>query len=66
MLVRLLGGLDYWRYGIEELSAAARRHGFDLAAVPGCEQLDPRLDGLSTLPVDDLRRLWRYFREGGP
>ncbi len=66
MLVRLLGGLDYWRYGVEELSAAARRHGFDLAAVPGCEQLDPRLDALSTLPVDDLRRLWRYFREGGP
>ncbi len=66
VLVRLLGGLDYWRYGVEELSAAARRHGFDFAAVPGCEQLDPRLDGLSTLPVDDLRRLWRYFREGGP
>ncbi len=66
VLVRLLGGLDYWRYGVEELSAAARRHGFDLAAVPGCEQLDPRLDELSTLPLDDLRRLWRYFREGGP
>ncbi len=66
VLVRLLGGLDYWRYGVEELSAAARRHGFAFAAVPGCEQLDPRLDALSTLPVDDLRRLWRYFREGGP
>ena len=66
VLVRLLGGLDYWRYGVEELSAAAQRHGFALAAVPGCEQLDPRLDELSTLPVDDLRRLWRYFREGGP
>ncbi len=66
VLVRLLGGLDYWRYGVEELSAAARRHGFDLAAVPGCEQLDPRLDALSTLPIDDLRRLWRFFREGGP
>ncbi len=66
VLVRLLGGLDYWRYGVEELAAAARRHGFELAAVPGCEQLDPRLDELSTLPVEDLRRLWRYFREGGP
>ncbi len=66
VLVRLLGGLDYWRYGVEELSAAARRHGFDLAAVPGCEQLDPRLDALSTLPVDDLRRLWRYLPRGRP
>ncbi len=66
VLVRILGGLDYWRYGLEELGAAARRHGFHLAAIPGCEQLDPRLDALSTLPVEDLRRLWRYFREGGP
>ena len=66
VLVRILGGLDYWRYGLEELGTAARRHGFHLAAVPGCEQIDPRLDALSTLPGDDLRRLWRYFREGGP
>ena len=66
VIVRILGGLDYWRYGLEELGAAARRHGFHLAAVPGCEQLDPRLDALSTLPEADLRRLWLYFREGGP
>ena len=66
VLVRILGGLDYWRYGLEELGAAARRNGFHLAAVPGCDQLDPRLDALSTLPEADLRRLWRYFREGGP
>ncbi len=66
VIVRILGGLDYWRYGLEELGAAARRHGFHLAAVPGCEQLDPRLDALSTLPEADLRRVWRYFREGGP
>ncbi|WP_237480495.1 cobaltochelatase subunit CobN [Lichenibacterium dinghuense] len=66
VIVRALGGLDYWRYGLEELGAAARRHGFHLAAVPGCEQLDPRLDALSTLPEADLRRLWLFFREGGP
>ena len=66
VLVRLLGGLDYWRYGAEELAAAARRDGFALALIPGCEQLDPRLDALSTLAVEDLRRLWRFFREGGP
>src|SRR5271157_2360668 len=27
VIVRLLGGLDYWRYGVEEFSRAARRHG---------------------------------------
>src|ERR1700740_2542188 len=34
VIVRVLGGLDYWRYGIDELAAAARRHRFDFAAVP--------------------------------
>ncbi len=28
VLVRCLGGIDYWRYGIDELSAAAKAHSF--------------------------------------
>jgi cobaltochelatase CobN len=66
VLVRLLGGMDYWRYGVEELAAAARRHGFALAVIPGDVMEDSRLDEASTLPVADLRRLWDYFRESGP
>ena len=66
VLVRLLGGLDYWRYGVEELAAAARAHGFDLAVVPGDAQVDERLDRASTVAIDDLRRLWAWFQEGGP
>ncbi|UDL94980.1 cobaltochelatase subunit CobN [Lichenihabitans sp. PAMC28606] len=65
VLVRLLGGLDYWRYGVEELGAAARRYGFHLAVVPGDGREDLRLDKASTLPQDDLRRLWAYFQSGG-
>ncbi|WP_406856434.1 cobaltochelatase subunit CobN [Alsobacter sp. KACC 23698] len=66
VLVRLLGGLDYWRYGVEELAAAARRDGFHLAVVPGDYRQDERLDAASTLPAEDLRRLWGWFHEGGP
>ena len=66
VLVRLLGGLDYWRYGVDELAAAARARGFDLAVVPGDAREDMRLDAASTLPVADLRRLWHWFQEGGP
>ncbi len=66
VLVRLLGGMDYWRYGVDELAASARKHGFALAVVPGDAQEDARLDEASTLPVEDLRRIWAYFREGGP
>jgi len=66
VLVRCLGGQDYWRYGIDELAAAARNYGFDLAAVPGDAMEDPRLDAASTLKTDDLRRIWGWFQAGGP
>jgi cobaltochelatase CobN len=66
VLVRLLGGMDYWRYGVEELAAAARKRGFSFAVVPGDHMEDARLDAASTLPPDELRQIWDYFREGGP
>ncbi|MDQ0472462.1 cobaltochelatase subunit CobN [Labrys wisconsinensis] len=65
ILVRLLGGVDYWRYGAEELGALARRHGIALALVPGDERADPRLVELSTVPPADLDRLAACWREGG-
>jgi cobaltochelatase CobN len=66
VLVRLLGGLEYWRYGTDELAAAARDHGFDFAALPGDAQEDSRLDAASTLEHRDLRRLSAYLHHGGP
>jgi cobaltochelatase CobN len=66
VLVRLLGGMDYWRYGVDELAAVARARDIQLAIVPGDRVEDARLDAASTLDVADLRRLWRYFEEGGP
>ena len=66
VLVRCLGGQDYWRYGIDELSLAAKKHGFDLAIVPGDAMEDPRLDTASTLDGTDLRRIWAWFQAGGP
>ncbi len=65
VLVRLLGGLDYWRYGVDEFARVARERGIALAVVPGDARADERLDAASTLPVDDLRRIWRYFQNGG-
>jgi cobaltochelatase CobN len=65
VLVRLLGGLDYWRYGVEECARIARVHGVALAIVPGDHREDARLDAASTLPVAALRRLWAYFQNGG-
>ena len=64
VLVRLLGGLDYWRYGVEELSRAARQQNFALAIVPGEAMADARLDAASTLPIADLRRIHEVFQQG--
>lgn len=64
VLVRLLGGMDYWRYGVEELALAACRDGFMLAVVPGDTSEDHRLDEASTLPVPELRRIAASFRDG--
>jgi cobaltochelatase CobN len=65
ILVRLLGGLDWWRYGIDRLSALARERGIILAALPGEDRDDPRLAAASTLPQAELEALLGFFREGG-
>jgi cobaltochelatase CobN len=65
MVVRLLGGLDWWRYGVEALSAVARERDVALAVLPGEDRDDKRLDEASTLPPDELAALLTYFREGG-
>ncbi|MFG1464090.1 cobaltochelatase subunit CobN [Xanthobacter sp. DSM 24535] len=66
ILVRQLGGLDWWRYGAERLADLARSHGIALALLPGEDQDDPRLAALSTVPADQLTDWLGYFRQGGP
>ncbi|PPQ33726.1 cobaltochelatase subunit CobN [Rhodopila globiformis] len=66
VLVRLLGGLDYWTYGAEEVAAHCRRLGIALAIVPGDARDDPRLAALSTVPEAALRQMDAYLRHGGP
>ena len=65
IVVRLLGGLDWWRYGVDALSALARERDIVLAVLPGEDRDDQRLDKVSTLAPDELVALLGYFREGG-
>ena len=65
VIVRCLGGLDYWRYGLERLADTAREKGLLFAALPGDDRDDPRLAGVSTLAGQHLARLDGFFREGG-
>src|SRR5580698_5067816 len=66
VVVRVLGGADYWRYGVDELGALARRSNVKLALLPGDRRRDARLDEASTLEPSVVERIWRYFDEGGP
>ena len=66
VIVRLLGGVRYWPYGIEQVSECCRRHGVGLAVLPGDDQPDPELTALSTLDPPTLHRLWQYCVQGGP
>ena len=79
VVVRLLGGVDYWRYGAEELAAWAREHNVPVAFVPGhagcgggeasmvAAAEDTRLAELSYgVPEAQRQRLNGFFAQGGP
>ncbi len=66
IVVRLLGGLEYWRYGAEELAAMCRTGGIPLALLPGDGRDDARLRALSTVPEAVFSRLDSAFSAGGP
>jgi len=66
VVVRLLGGVGYWSYGVEQLQEACRRSGALLALLPGDEQPDPELSARSSAPPEACHRLWQYCVQGGP
>ncbi len=66
VIVRLLGGANYWPYGVEQIVKTCRDQQIKLAIVPGDDQPDPELAGLSTLGTDVCHRLWQYCVQGGP
>jgi len=65
VVVSLLGGENYWQYGVERLLAWAQRPGRTLILVPGDDADDPQLREYSTVTAGAQQRVWRYLREGG-
>ncbi|KZL21804.1 Aerobic cobaltochelatase subunit CobN [Pseudovibrio axinellae] len=65
VVVRLLGGVEYWRYGVERLEAIARADGVKLVLLPGDDKWDEELAARSTVPLPVAHLLWRYLIEGG-
>lgn len=65
VLVRLIGGVPYWEYGLQQLRALADAQGLVVAVLPGDGRPDPQLDALSTVPAATLERLSQLVSEGG-
>jgi cobaltochelatase CobN len=66
VVVRLLGGLDYWRYGVEEVAAACAASGVPLAVVPGDGPADdPKLAAVSTMDPAARAAIDACLRQGG-
>ncbi len=65
VIVRCLGGFEYWRYGLEIITSIARQKNILFAALPGDDRPDPRLSEISTVTAETLSRLDGFFREGG-
>lgn len=65
ILIRLIGGVPYWPYGVQQIEVLARDKGIALAVLPADGRPDPRLDEMSTLPVSTLRRLQHLSDTGG-
>ena len=66
VVVRLLGGVSYWPYGVEQIRAVCEERGIPLALLPGDDQPDAELASLCRLPQAACHRLWQYLVHGGP
>ena len=65
VLVRVIGGIPYWEYGLAQVSALAASKGMTLAVLPGDGRPDAQLEAISTVPHATLARLDALVREGG-
>ncbi|POO54564.1 cobaltochelatase subunit CobN [Agrobacterium rosae] len=66
ILIRILGGADRWRYGVDQLSRMARHRGIKLVLLPGeCSERDEKLEAASTVDLETLNAILSFFRAGG-
>lgn len=65
ILIRLIGGMPYWSYGLQQVEALARERGIALAVLPADGRPDDRLDAASTVTAEVLRELSGLCDAGG-
>jgi len=66
VVLSLLGGESYWRYGVQQLQAWAKADvSRVLICVSGDNSPDPHLFAASTVNQAVCQQVWRYLRESG-
>ena len=65
VILRLLGGVTYWTYGLERIKEIASINNIILFVLPGDDRADPDLISHSTANLAVVNNLWLYFIEGG-
>ena len=66
ILIRLIGGVPYWEYGLNQIQNLAFKKNIPLAILPADGRIDERLDKMSNLPISTLRQLSKLCDQGGP
>ncbi len=65
VVIRLLGGASYWRYGLDEAIRICRANGTKLVVIPGDATWDSSLAAHGNLDAAQTEKLWAYLVEGG-
>ena len=65
VILRLLGGANYWSYGLEAIMECCRKENIPLLVLPGDDKWDENLASNSTVSVKIVREFWLYCVEGG-
>ena len=65
VIVRVLGGRNYWSYGIDEIVAACSKYSIPVGFIPGDDQPDIELANLSSIKGDPLHKIWQFQLHGG-
>ena len=65
ILIRLIGGMSYWSYGLQQVHNLAKQNNIALAVLPADGRIDAQLDAMSTVPVSTLRQLSQLCETGG-
>ncbi|HTM76919.1 MAG TPA: cobaltochelatase subunit CobN, partial [Devosia sp.] len=66
VVLRLIGGIAYFQYGVDELTALCINRKIPLVLLPGDANPDPILQSRSTIHPDDWQRLHALLIAGGP